>query len=984
VTVRLGALAAVLGLAALPAGAAAGMPPRMEAVGGTAPAIPGARYAGALAADVPLDLTVVLKPRDEAGLTSFVEAVSSPGSPSYGHYLAPGEFGPAFGATPHTIAAVTAALRSAGLRPGAASSDGLTIPVSGRAAVVAAALHVDFARYSLPGGRGGFANTSAPELPADVAGAVRDVVGLQTLSRPQALGLTTATRASGSPAVVPGLAPGASTTPAAAPQTLPDAIGPTPCAAASGEAAVQRAYTIDQLAEGYDLDPFYGAGDLGAGTTIGIYELEPDLPSDIAAFGSCFGAGGVVDEIPVDGGPGAGAGSGEAAIDIETVLGVAPQSRIEVFAGPTTGSGPLDIYVAMADQDTSQVNTTSWGLCEQDMLLGDPNSIADETPVFQQMAAQGQTLYAATGDSGSEGCAGDAGTPFKRSLAVNDPASQTQVTGVGGTSLVAAYTAGGRPAAVDATPLVVPPFQTVWNESAASAGAGGGGISTVHGMPSYQSGAPAGLGVVNASSSGAPCRAPAGGLCRELPDVSAAADPVGGSEVYCTDDGTPNTLCQGGNPAGSRWEAVGGTSAAAPFWAGMTALINADSADGCAVPATFGMVNPLLYAIAGGSAYAGALTDIVPSATPGVPADNDYGGLDGGLYPVGVGYDMATGLGTPLAGGPGGLAHQLCALRAPVTQAPTLSSLSPAGGPASAGTAVTVDGASFVPGASVTVGGTAATGVQVLSFNQLTAVMPAGSGVEQVTVTTAHGTSGPLPYTYPTPPGPAAVPTPAPSTTPRPGSVPGASAPVPATPARRGPRAAALLLSCTRAKLAITDVVVNGSDVGISGAAPASLAGRRVRILFGAHATQVAVATVASDGGFTAAAPLPAVSALTGASARYEAVLGSLRSAALPLTRRVILEPPREIGGKVVLTGRVTGPLASPLAPVTIRQSTSCSAGIDVASVRPSASGRFTVRLTPPPGVLAALYRLGTRVRQTARSRVSVAAGSLLESVGLS
>ena len=72
-----------------------------------------------------------------------------------------------------------------------------------------------------------------------------------------------------------------------------------------------------------------------------------------------------------------------------------------------------------------------------------------------------------------------------------------------------------------------------------------------------------------------------------------------------------------------------------------------------------------------------ALTDIAPPATSGAPTGNDYGNHEGGLYPVGVGYDMATGLGTPLAAGPGGLADQLCAMRAPVTQAPRLSSLTP-------------------------------------------------------------------------------------------------------------------------------------------------------------------------------------------------------------------------------------------------------------------------------------------------------------------
>jgi hypothetical protein len=998
------AIALAIGLAAAP-GVAGATPraigataPTMEAVGTTPAPVTGSHYGGALAGDSPLHLTVVLAPRDEAALTSFVDAVSTPGSPDYGRYLAPGQFGPRFGASPATIAAVGGALRAAGLQTGPPSSNGLTIPVTADAARVGAALHVGFARYSLPGGRAAFANTSRPLLPAAVSGAVRDIVGLQTLSRPAALDRSTPIEAT----TAPGSGAAALDAPLVpSPQALPDAAGPAPCAAASGaaKATAEPSYTIDQIAEGYDLDAFYADADLGAGTTVGIYELEPNLQSDITTFETCFGASVPVDYIPVDGGAGTGAGSGEAAIDIESVIGTAPQSRIEVFAGPDSGSGPLDTYVAMADQDTSQVNTTSWGLCEQDTLLGDPNAIADETPVFQQMVAQGQTLFAATGDDGSEGCTGDNGTRSGNALAVNDPASQPQVTGVGGTSLVATYSSQGRPTSIDPTPLATPPFQTVWNESGEGAGAGGGGISIAHVMPSYQSGAPAGLNVVNANSSGAPCGAPAGSDCREVPDVSSSADPNAGVEIYCTDDGTPGTLCE------SRWEAVGGTSAAAPFWAAMMALINSDPADGCAVPATFGLVNPLLYAIAAAPNHASALTDVKPAGTLGAPSSNDDQNRHGGLYPVGVGYDMATGLGTPLAGGPDGLAAQLCAMRAPVDQVPTLSTLSPDSGPAAAGTAVTIDGAFFLPGASVAVGGAPATDVQVLSFNQITAVLPAGSGPENVTVSTSRGVSGPLTYTYPTPappPAPAGPTTPTTPTSPTsPTKSPTSTTPTtPATPttpvgatppttgktaARSGPVAGQLLLTCSKAKLAITDLVVDGAEVSITGAGPASLAGRKVKILFGAKHSQVASATLGSGGLFRASAPLVAAALRTGPTApRYVATIGSLESAGLSLSRRLVLDPPEETDGRITLTGEVVGPLAQPAAAIVVRQATSCSAGTQVASIRPSASGRFTVRLSVPVGVRAALYRLGTRVRQSTRVRSTIATGSLLEAAALS
>src|SRR5674476_945131 len=100
------------------------------------------------------------------------------------------------------------------------------------------------------------------------------------------------------------------------------------------------------------------------------------------------------------------------------------------------------------------------------------------------MAAQGQSLFAAAGDSGSEDCHRP-GPPSDSFLAVDDPAGDPYVTGVGGTNL---------------TSIETPPTETVWNASASSNGAGGGGISTFWQMPSWQTA----LGV-NSDSSGAPC-----------------------------------------------------------------------------------------------------------------------------------------------------------------------------------------------------------------------------------------------------------------------------------------------------------------------------------------------------------------------------------------------------------------------------------------------------------------------------------------------
>ena len=152
-------------------------------------------------------------------------------------------------------------------------------------------------------------------------------------------------------------------------------------------------------------------------------------------------------------------------------------------------------------------------------------------------------------------------------LAVSDPASQPYVTSVGGTSL-------GHGAAQNFGP---PPTETTWNDALYySEGAGGGGISETFAMPDYQQA----LGVVGGSS-GTPC-ANSGGDCREVPDVSADADPSSGYIVYDTVDGF------GG------WNALGGTSGATPLWAAVLAVVA--SADGNS--AGYGALNPALYLLA--------------------------------------------------------------------------------------------------------------------------------------------------------------------------------------------------------------------------------------------------------------------------------------------------------------------------------------------------------------------------------------------------
>ena len=345
----------------------------------------------------------------------------------------------------------------------------------------------------------------------------------------------------------------------------------------------------------YIFSDLYQAGDEGAGVTVALFELEPVSPTDISTFLTCYDLNTTVTYTEVDGGAGTGSGAGEAALDIEDLSSLAPDASIDVFQAPNTDAGLIDEDTAIVDDPSVKVVSTSWGLCE---AYADPSVLSEENTLFEQAATEGQSSFAASGDDGSTDCR-------QPPLAVDDPGAQPYVTSVGGTSLTS----------------ITGPVETVWNESSQGYGASGGGISAVNPMPSYQSGAPASLNVVNANSSGSPCTAASGTYCREVPDVSADAAWDDGFLIYW--EGT--------------WTDSGGTSNGAPLWAALTALTDAsNTCDGTSI----GFANPVLDDVA--ADYSANFNDITSGT-------NDYTpeGYSGGLYPAGTGYDMASGLGSP-------------------------------------------------------------------------------------------------------------------------------------------------------------------------------------------------------------------------------------------------------------------------------------------------------------------------------------------------
>ena len=709
-SVTVGALGA-LGLAAAPLGSPAAAAPhgqhpawvRNRASVGALP--PGTRDLGRLRGSVPVDAEVVLTPRHPAALAAFATAVSTPGSPHFHHFLPRGAFASAFGPAPGTVAAVRQWLAGRGLTVGPTASDGLAVAVSGSPAALDGAFGTSLEQVRLPDGRLARAPSSAPLVPGALAGAVQGVVGLDTVADP----VPELVRA-------PSGAPSAATV---APRAVaPRLGGPAPAGTCPGMTA-SGGLSVDELATAYSFSSLY-PGTEGSGVTIGVYELEPFVMSDITTFENCYTppitAG--VSAVGVGVNPTGGPGQGEAALDIEMAVGMAPQANVRVYVGPNGGSGPFATYLRMIDDDDTDVISTSWGQCEAQTPAA---VISAESSLFEQAATQGQTVVAAAGDEGSEDCYFFPSSTDTR-LQVDDPGSQPWVTSVGGTSL---------------SQLGPPPTESTWNDGL-FLGSGGGGLSTQWTMPSWQ----LGPGVQNQftpprdSFTGAePCPMSSGAgtvSCREVPDVAADADPDSGVGVYCS--------CFGG----SHWGRVGGTSMASPLWASLVALADEGIAGDKA-----GFVDPVLYQA--GCAADPPFNDVTtgenqpnnssPSDPPSSPT--------GPYYPATSGYDLATGLGTPDAGA------VVDALRAPPDDCPAVRALSTSSGPAAGGTEVTVTGSNLGAVDQVDVGPGRAARIVSSSSGEVSFLTPpsptggwATAEIELSAGADTIGADGSMPFTY--------------------------------------------------------------------------------------------------------------------------------------------------------------------------------------------------------------------------------------------
>jgi kumamolisin len=324
----------------------------------------------------------------------------------------------------------------------------------------------------------------------------------------------------------------------------------------------------------------FPTGVTGQNQCIGIIELGGGYQAaDLQTF---FAQAGLpvptVTAVSVDGGQNAPSNPPsvsdiETALDIQVAGGVAPGAKIAVYFAPNTDRGFLDAITTAIHDTTNRpsIISISWGSAESNWT---PQAMQAMEQAFVDAAALGITVCCASGDNGSSDSVNDG-------LAHADfPASAPHALGCGGTLLDVSGTTINS--------------ETVWHTGTNGSG---GGISDVFGLPSYQTGA----GVP-------PSANPGQHVGRGVPDVSGDADPASGYQIV----------------VGGTWQTIGGTSAVAPLWSGLAALLNEG------LGSSVGFLQPFLY-----------------TASVRTSCFRDIASGGNGAYQAAAGWDACTGLGSP-------------------------------------------------------------------------------------------------------------------------------------------------------------------------------------------------------------------------------------------------------------------------------------------------------------------------------------------------
>ena len=590
-----------------------------------------------------ISLNFRLSPAQQKDLDQFLAELGDRSSPDYHKYLKIPQYAQRFGMSQNDVDKVVAWIQSQGFTNIKVSPTRNKISFDGTVAQIESAFALEMHHY-LVDGEVHLANAMNPSLPAALAGAVQHVGHLQDFPPKPRL-----------------------------------KVKPNLTSYVSGN----HYLTPDDFATIYDLNALYSANATGSNQKIAIVGQSSVSTTDLSNFRSAAGlSASTVTMKLIEGTATRCSGDeGESDLDLEWSGGVAKNAQIIfVYAGLGLGdscsSRADSVWDALGDALTGTTTgvagspvapfvSTSYGFCEQGIQTQDPGFAATIQGWVQTGQTLGVTLVSASGDSGAADCDPSSSTSATGGLAVDVPASIPETTGAGGNEFTgdAAGAVTGTPPNTTAgadgnywsgsgagTDTISSALEYIpeeaWNDTTyniahsggfaasgggASVGPAGGGF----GKPSWQTG----TGV------------PADGK-RDVPDISLSASADHDPYLFCSEDGPNNTIvstCTAGFRTGSggNFTAVGGTSAAAPTFTAIMALVNQYL--GNAAPTGLAPINPMLYQLYADNATSQAFHDItsgnndVPctTGTPNCPSGTTEFGFN-----AGVGYDQVTGLGS--------------------------------------------------------------------------------------------------------------------------------------------------------------------------------------------------------------------------------------------------------------------------------------------------------------------------------------------------
>jgi kumamolisin len=495
-----------------------------------------------------ISVTLTLRERDPKGLDALL---------AKGGRVSPAQWAASYGPDPVRVAATRRALGLAGI-PSQWQPGQVSLTVAAVAKVLERFFRVKIDNFRLRNGTSFYGPLSEPAAPRSIATEVVAVTGMNDYPR------YIATAIQGTNGVTP-----------------------------------------SQISDFYDITPLRKAGIDGSGVTVLFPEDAMPSSSVLAAFATKFGLppfNVTVNSNPSEWGQPYPPSSqwyaefaGEAALDLEVVHGLAPGAREIVYEAGGSNSQAPAMFEAMVTAHPTAIFSGSFYMHECEQEPGAQEDATAEDAVFAQAAAQGTSIFWASGDRGAFACLQDGSASTANTLSLAPDATSPHVTAVGGTTVFLSSTGAYYK-------------ETAWGEPLEQWG-GGGGYSAFFSHPTWQQ-AP-GVGDITT---------------RGVPDVSADADALTGWDVFMPVQGQ-------GTP---REEPVGGTSASTPCWAAITALIDEFLVQDHL--RTVGFANPALYLFARGPA--------------GLPAPAFHAITEGSNlhYPATPGWNPAVGLGSPDVG----------------------------------------------------------------------------------------------------------------------------------------------------------------------------------------------------------------------------------------------------------------------------------------------------------------------------------------------